>query len=399
MKIKNRNIKNGKFTSPINTSFIQRENPKNYKEEKNISKKFKTPLFKFKINEKKICKFLIWLIIFFLLIFLLYLPKYKIFFETEKKIKKAKIENEIESNLFEFENSIKKNENYWKEINTQFIDCDEIQKFYDLLKNQNFTISENLPELPNMQKILEDDNNLQNENYLIKKNNFSEKKLQESITSFNNLIPFGKIFFEDPKKNFEKIDEKILKEKNRYREPLKFLDNNFIEFMKLKTNDLYNSYNNLLSKKLELNNFRKNYFDLMKKLKVCKKIMGDYNKSLENKKNLKNESLKKIQDLENKMRLIMEEIEEKEKKFYNEKLEKRKELGEIKMKIDDLELMKIKKPEILKKISELESSRDLFIQQKIELENKIKMKNEKKLNLETEGIKKELKNIIKKKAM
>lgn len=244
-------------------------------------------------------------------------------------------------------------------------ECREFKKLKNDLRYQKFSISYNMPFLPNFEQIKQNPGKYGISND-INRQIFSEElpnqnKLRYNLRTFNEILPYGEIDLNSDAQDFRNVNGKMENGKDKY-EPLnQFLDDEYVYKIQKNVNDIGNSYKNLLEKQKRLNSFRKVFVDKMNELKTCKINLFDIKSENDKKKDLEADLNINLKDLNNKLKNLLEEIDMKNNLLNVEKRKRRLELSSLKERIQDLEMYLINKNKIrsgfLIKRSEIEASK------------------------------------------
>ena len=149
---------------------------------------------------------------------------------------------------------------FWNYLRLPFFGCEEYKQHEAALKDQKFSVNDNIPSAPRFEEITKIKKRVTTYNDTLA---LSPEHLSGIEIKFSELLPSENTAHEAHGSSVRSIETRQI---NAVK-PL--LENKTIFDLQLKVNDLVNSYKNLQKKRESLNNFRKYFFSSAKSPSEC----------------------------------------------------------------------------------------------------------------------------------
>lgn len=214
--------------------------------------------------------------------------------------------------------------------------CGQVSVLENKVVNQLFSVSDRAEGLPSYDQINEKDLRNEDGSYKQPSPQEADAKLKSVVSGFNDLIAVNNLDLPSKDSEFERLDTLLDDSRGEFKEAEKLLDNEYLFDIKLNINDLTNSHSNLVTKKKQLNRYRKELFFFLNSLETNKQRLQDLTEKQTRKEELVRDSERKLTEAKDRADLIKEKVADKEKNLTDEEKKSLAELREVGDKIEDI---------------------------------------------------------------
>jgi chromosome segregation ATPase len=250
-------------------------------------------------------------------------------------------------------------------------------KFEEELKKQRFSVQKFLPVLPDHEEIKNNPKKYNFDEYQakMKREQFELLEKDPVTMSMNKLLNSGEVNKRSDPELLKKAQDDLWAQNDLFKNQEKLLDDESIFRLKNITQDLTNSQKNLVDKKLRLNKFRNNYFQLMNKLEECNAKNEEFTDDLDKKNSEKDKITGLLKNTDRELESIDQKIKINEANLTDEEKERRRKIKELTDKIVDIKSKLKNEVNIQKDIEKKKSDIEIFLKRIEELKNQIEGEN------------------------